>query len=193
MLRLLATDSQLITYKKCNVVVGSTNVPPTVSAGPDRTIMLMDNNGSLSVTTNLGGAVSDDWPSVLSTHWSLVYGAGLYATIANPASPSSDVTFTAPGHYTLRLTANDGQYNTFTDVEVEVLRPGDFDDSGNVDGIDFLIWQRNYNHGTAASGAPILDANFSDPNYAAAQGDANGDGRVDGSDFLVWQRNYNRP
>ena len=59
-----------------------------------------------------------------------------------------------------------------------------------MDGQDFLIWQRNYNHGTAASGAAIVDANFADPNYAKAHGDADGNGKVDGQDFLIWQQDY---
>lgn len=51
---------------------------------------------------------------------------------------------------------------------------GDANLSGNVTGIDFLIWQRNYLHtGTT---------------YAS--GDFTGDGNTDGSDFLIWQRGY---
>lgn len=71
--------------------------------------------------------------------------------------------------------------------------PADFNDSLNVDGTDFLIWQRNYNHGAPGSGAPIIDANFSDPNYARNNGDTDGNLRVDGTDFLCWQLWYNYP
>jgi parallel beta-helix repeat protein len=50
----------------------------------------------------------------------------------------------------------------------------DFDDDGDVDGRDFLIWQRGY-------GTP--DAENSD-------GDADDDGDVDGDDLECWQENY---
>ena len=52
---------------------------------------------------------------------------------------------------------------------------GDFDEDGDVDGEDFLAWQRGF--GTA-SGATHMD------------GDADGDGDVDGEDFLAWQREF---
>ena len=51
----------------------------------------------------------------------------------------------------------------------------DFDDDLDVDGSDFLIWQRNFG---LQSGATSHD------------GDADGDGDVDGEDFLTWQRQF---
>lgn len=53
--------------------------------------------------------------------------------------------------------------------------PGDFDEDGDVDGVDFGIWQANY---STASGATL------------GTGDADGDGDVDGVDFGIWQANY---
>ncbi len=62
---------------------------------------------------------------------------------------------------------------------LEVLReldvPGDFDGDGDVDGIDFGIWQTGY---YTASGASLGD------------GDADGDGDVDGVDFAIWQAGF---
>ena len=51
-------------------------------------------------------------------------------------------------------------------------KPADFDKDGDVDGDDFLIWQRNFG---MQSGATVND------------GDTDGDGDVDGDDFLSWQ------
>ena len=51
--------------------------------------------------------------------------------------------------------------------------PGDFDEDGDVDGDDFLIWQSEFGGG--------------DPNPRA---DGDGDGDVDGDDFLVWQSSF---
>ena len=49
----------------------------------------------------------------------------------------------------------------------------DFDESGTVDGRDFLIWQRGFGVGTSA-----------------AEGDADGSGTVDGTDLAIWERQY---
>jgi hypothetical protein len=51
---------------------------------------------------------------------------------------------------------------------------GDFDGDGQVDGHDFLTWQR----GVGATGA------------TPEQGDANGDGVIDGADLAVWQGQF---
>jgi hypothetical protein len=50
----------------------------------------------------------------------------------------------------------------------------DFDNDGDVDGRDFLIWQRGFGTGTTN-----------------ATGDANGSGSVDGADLAAWQSQYN--
>jgi hypothetical protein len=51
---------------------------------------------------------------------------------------------------------------------------GDFDEDGDVDGADFLAWQRGV--GT--------------PGTTLAQGDANDDGVVDGADLAVWKSQF---
>jgi hypothetical protein len=52
----------------------------------------------------------------------------------------------------------------------------DFDDSGTVDGRDFLIWQRNY----GGPGNP-------------GTGDADGNGQVDDADFAAWKATFGGP
>lgn len=49
----------------------------------------------------------------------------------------------------------------------------DFDQDGDVDGVDFLAWQRGLGNGSTL-----------------AEGDANGDGQVDEMDLAVWQSQY---
>ncbi len=56
-----------------------------------------------------------------------------------------------------------------------VVPTGDFDDDGDVDGADFLLWQRGL--GTM-------------PNAAPGQGDSNLDGTVDAADLAVWSGQY---
>jgi hypothetical protein len=58
---------------------------------------------------------------------------------------------------------------------VEPIETGDFDEDGDVDGRDFLAWQRG-----AEVGFPTL-----------ADGDGNADGFVDGLDLAIWQDQYN--
>ena len=61
------------------------------------------------------------------------------------------------------------------DVTLFTAQPGDFDLDGDIDGVDFGLWQTGY---PTASGALLSD------------GDADGDGDVDGTDFGIWQANY---
>lgn len=64
-------------------------------------------------------------------------------------------------------------------VDVVIEPPtgnADFDGDGDVDGRDFLIWQRT----------GLLD----DGTGSLADGDANGDGNVDSDDLIVWQDQY---
>lgn len=53
----------------------------------------------------------------------------------------------------------------------------DFNDDGIVDGLDFLVWQRN----------------LGDVGPAFSDGDADGDGDVDGDDLAIWETQYGSP
>jgi len=64
-------------------------------------------------------------------------------------------------------------------MRVEVISdPGDFDVDGDVDGRDFLIWQRGFG---IMSGATIGD------------GDANDDDVVDDADYAIWAAAFGEP
>lgn len=67
----------------------------------------------------------------------------------------------------------DLHYDQITGLPPGVADNADFDSDGDVDGKDFLIWQRGYGSGTTR-----------------AQGDANSSGTVTGADLLVWQDQY---
>jgi hypothetical protein len=60
-------------------------------------------------------------------------------------------------------------------VYVSTPIPGDFNSDGNVDGLDFAVWQSHFPTST--------DAMLGD-------GDGDGDGDVDGADFVIWQTNF---
>jgi hypothetical protein len=62
-------------------------------------------------------------------------------------------------------------------VTAAAASSGDFDQDGDVDGRDFLIWQRNV--GTNNGARAVLDA-----------GDGDYDGDVDSDDLAIWQAQY---
>lgn len=62
-------------------------------------------------------------------------------------------------------------------LEIMLRSPGDFDDDNDVDGLDFLEWQRG--HG---SGGPFPDVGLNP--------DGNNDGVVDALDLNIWENNY---
>ena len=91
------------------------NQTPVADAGPNQTVTMPD-----SVT--LAGSVSDDGlpeGAPLTSLWSQVSGPGT-ATFTDPTSPMTDVTFSAPGAYVLRLTASDTELQGTDDVTVTV-------------------------------------------------------------------------
>jgi PKD repeat protein len=89
-------------------------VAPIVSAGADASVSVLG-------AATLDGTVTDDGkpgPSVTTT-WSKISGPG-EVTFADPAAQDTTATFSEPGSYTLRLTANDGELSGSDDVVIQV-------------------------------------------------------------------------
>ncbi len=93
----------------------SGNLPPTVNAGPDQTISL-PNAASLSGTIDDDGAIGFD----VSPEWTNRTPAVGAVTFADPDSTNTTATFSGPGTYVLRLTANDTELNGFDELTVTV-------------------------------------------------------------------------
>lgn len=94
-------------------VEAPSNQPPDVFAGVDRTAVA-------GVAITLNGIVNDDGPAAsVSMNWSRVSGPGA-VQFSNGGSATTSATFSAPGSYVLRLTANDGSLTAQDDVFVEV-------------------------------------------------------------------------
>jgi hypothetical protein len=68
--------------------------------------------------------------------------------------------------------------NTLVTFELSAIPSADFDEDGDVDGRDFLAWQR----GTGT----MIGATHS-------QGDADRDGDVDAADLAIWSEAYGAP
>jgi hypothetical protein len=98
--------------------VAVSNLPPTVDAGTDGTVVLPN-------ALALGGAVvDDDLPSgTLTSLWSVLSGPGEVA-FADATAPATAATFSAAGAYVLRLTADDGALTSADDVVVTVTSAG---------------------------------------------------------------------
>lgn len=114
-LRLQGSDGQLSASDTVTVV---SNGVPVVNAGADQSI-------TLPATATLSGVVTDDGlpnpPATVSAQWSKVSGPGT-VTFGNAANRATSASFSAPGTYVLRLTANDsGAPAVADDVSVTVV------------------------------------------------------------------------
>ena len=91
------------------------NQAPVARAGPDQTVTMPN-------SLTLAGSISDDGlpeGAPLTSIWSQISGPGT-ATFTDPTSPMTDVTFSAPGDYVLRLTADDSELQGTDNVTVIV-------------------------------------------------------------------------
>lgn len=93
----------------------ASNFAPVVDAGDDQAIVI-DQTAQL-----LGAAHDDGLPDTgtLTTAWSKVSGPGI-ATFGDVSAEQTSVDFSQSGIYVLRLTADDGEFVTSSDVTVAV-------------------------------------------------------------------------
>lgn len=149
-----------------------------------------------------GDDVSYSWEVVASSN-------GTLPIVSAPNQAITQLETASLGFYTVRLTVDDGT-DLDTDFVIVIVREntspardGDYDGDQNVDGNDFLMWQRAYGTagGSMADGTHdgIVDhedlAMWED-NYTSSAatvlpgiaGDMDSDQDVDGIDFLAWQR-----
>jgi RHS repeat-associated protein len=114
-LKLTASDTESAAHDEVIVTVGGENQPPSVNAGPDRTITLPN-------TATLDGTATDDgWPEggTLAASWSVVSGSGA-VTFNQPNAAATVASFAEPGEYVLRLTAGDSLLSASDEVSVSV-------------------------------------------------------------------------
>lgn len=115
--RLTATDEgPLFSTSDVKVTVrpsGSTNIPPTVEAGPNQSI-------DFGNSAALNGLVTDeDGPAPVTVQWRRVTGPGV-VTFADSATLHTTAQFSAAGTYTLRLTAFDGELTVSDELTITV-------------------------------------------------------------------------
>ncbi len=95
----------------------------------------------------------------------------------SPGLDSGDPTFAVPPNFDQRGEGFDRVSGGRIDMGAfeRVAPSADFDSDGDIDGSDFLAWQRGFGTSTGAT---------------RADGDADNDGDVDASDLVVWQATY---
>ena len=119
-LRLTANDGALQAYDEVTITVNQpVNQGPSVNAGYDQTI-------TLPAGANLNGTVTDDGfpnpPGVVTTLWTIQSGPGT-VTLGNAGETNTTASFTLPGTYVLRLTADDSAIQAHDDVTITVNSP----------------------------------------------------------------------
>ena len=128
------------------------NQAPLVSAGADQTV-------TLPAGASLAGSASDDGvpnpPGALTITWSTISGPGTVG-FGNASAAATTATFSQPGTYVLRLTANDGALGSSDDVQITVNPAG----GGNA-----APQAKNDSSATTGGAATQIDvlANDSDP------------------------------
>jgi hypothetical protein len=129
-------------------VADQPNLPPVVDAGSDQTV-------TLPAAANLDGTVTDDGypnpPGTVATNWVGISGPG-YVIVSDPSAVDTTVSFSAPGTYVVRLTANDSLLSASDTVTITVLPPSNQPPSVNA-GVDQTI---------TLPSAAVLDGTVSD-------------------------------
>lgn len=164
-LRLTASDGALQAQDELTVIV---TTAPVVNAGADQTLALPNQ-------ATLDGTVSDDGlptPTLVTT-WSKVSGPG---NVTFDAASAVDTTaaFSAAGTYVLRLTANDGAFNTSDEITVTVT---DLIFADSFEAGDLAAWSGSVTDGgdlsvVSGQGARRLQAQLDDNNTIYVRDDS---------------------
>lgn len=135
-LRVTGSDGGLSTWQQCVVQVHATatNWPDdgNVAGYVLHNGQPNDTNGLIYDLDDLGATVvnHDDNSNNFTTTWSKLSGPGT-ATFVAPGNPGSEVTFSAPGTYTLRLLMDDSKAKSVHDFILNVMEATDPDTDGD--------------------------------------------------------------
>ncbi len=111
-LRLTADDDEFVVHDDITITVNNVvNKAPIVMAGDDQSILLSD-------SINLAATVTDD--NAYSVQWTMLSGSG-HVSFTDDSIVNTSVSFNASGDYTLRLTADDGEFSVSDDIFISVI------------------------------------------------------------------------
>ncbi len=116
----LAYDATASNHEAAWETVTLANARSLLVAGTNLIAVHALNQSSTSTDFSIDAELATDRvPAALSHAWSMVSGPGS-ATFANPADPATAASFSTPGTYLLRLTADDGETATYDEVAATV-------------------------------------------------------------------------
>jgi hypothetical protein len=104
-------------------------------------------------------------------------GAAIPTRALLPGSPAINAGFSTEENDQRGLARNDGNGVDMGAYEAQIAPSADFDADGDVDGADFLHWQRG----------------FGKANAARVDGNSDDDADADASDLAAWQVSYGQP
>ena len=119
LLTAVATDDGGLSQTSAAVTVYG-NVPPTVIAGHNKTL-IWDENRTTLTNVLAGNATDEGFPAPLTNVWTVLSSNGP-VTIASIASTNTEVVFSTNGTYVFRLTAGDGALTVSSSVTNKILR-----------------------------------------------------------------------
>ena len=161
----------------------------------------ISNNGNANVTHtivagNIAGSDADVFGSLNTNTFNLIGGNPMLGPLANnggptlthallPGSPAIDMgdssILFSPTEFDQRgapfIRVSGGRIDMGAFESQPIVISADFDNDGDVDGRDFLVWQRGL--GTT--------------NAQKADGDADNDTDVDGNDLAIWKLQFGQP
>lgn len=111
-LRLSASDTLAEGSDEVSITATEPNEPPFAYAGPNQLVILPNAVHLFQATVTDDGVPA---AGTLTVHWAKLMGPG-DVTFADASHPNTIVTFSAPGNYILRLTADDGALTSHSDV-----------------------------------------------------------------------------
>jgi len=171
-----------------SIVAGNT----ALGSGPD---LLPDPNGTLNVNYSLIGNAGDSGITAGTGTDNILNQSAQLGPLQNnggptethallPGSPAIDAgdpsivfnpaEFDQRGAPFVRVVAGQIDIGAY---EMPAVNSADFDNDNDIDGADFLAWQRGF--GTASA--------------SPADGDANNDNNVDGDDLSIWETQFGGP
>jgi hypothetical protein len=117
-------------------------------------------------------------PVGISCSWSKIGGPG-DVSFADPNVAGTTAVFSAPGDYTLRVTASDGSIQSHDDLAVHVAKHADLDKDDDTDVADLILFFNRW-----------LDTDCNNLNSCCFGADQAGKGQVDADSFAVMSLNW---
>ena len=151
---------------------GATLSIDIAGAGPGSTYDLVSITGDAQIDGLLELSLDENFTPDASTEFTVLAADSLIGFFDNVGTGQRLLTTDGMGSFVVHygIGAVEEDRIILTDFQLENFLAADFDNDGDVDGDDFLVWQASFS----------VDAG----------GDADGDGDTDGDDFLLWQSQF---